>query len=115
MLELFQIKRQEMPDAIKTLQRALERVIEHDQQEAQTPTVDTKTPMSRKMSMKERALGRSPRRMQTIDSWSSSSGSVGSAGERDTLHREFLECGIDTLRRMSQSIEPDLPSWTITK
>lgn len=115
MLELFQIKRQEMPDAIKTLQRALERVIEHERQEAQSPLVENRSPTSRRMSMKELAFGRSPQRKRTIDSWSSSSGSLGSAVEKDTLHREFLECGIDTLRRMSRDVETDLPSWTITR
>lgn len=110
MLELFQIKRQEMPDAIKTLQRALERVIEHERQEAQTPTVENKPPMKRRMSTK--LSGRS---MQTMDSSSSSSASISSLTAKDTLHREFLECGIDALRRMSRGVETSLPSWTITK
>jgi hypothetical protein len=33
---------------------------------------------------------------------------------RDTLDREFIEGGIDALRRMSKGGEM-LPSWTITR
>jgi len=36
---------------------------------------------------------------------------------RDTLHQEFLESGIDALRRMSAGnrLVTNLPCWTITK
>ena len=34
--------------------------------------------------------------------------------ERDTLHQEFIEAGIDALRRMSDCAAVDLPYWTIT-
>ena len=36
---------------------------------------------------------------------------------RDTLHQEFLESGIDALRRMSAGnhLATNLPCWTITK
>lgn len=33
---------------------------------------------------------------------------------KDTLHREFIEAGIDALRRMSDAGAVDLPCWTIT-
>ena len=72
MLEVLEVSRQEMPDAIKTLQRALERVTEGDDE-------------------------------------------VDSSVRRDTLDKEFIESGIDCLRRMSRGIETSLPSWTITK
>ena len=36
--------------------------------------------------------------------------------QKDTLHQEFIESGIDALRRMSKGAETTtLPSWTITK
>lgn len=39
---------------------------------------------------------------------------IGSHGSKDTLDREFIETGIDSLRRMSKS-STSLPSWTITR
>lgn len=116
MLEIFQIKRQEMPEAIKTLQRALERVIEKER-EPESPVIAAQpASLLRRLSMKggdKAATG--PQRVSTFDSTSSSSGSVGIGNKRDTLEREFLESGIDALRRMSRGIETNLPSWTITK
>ena len=48
---------------------------------------------------------------------SSSRGRGGGGGRviRDTFDREFIESGIDALRRMSDGMERNLPSWTITK
>jgi abelson tyrosine-protein kinase 1 len=43
---------------------------------------------------------------------------VGSGSDgrpRDTLDREFIESGIDALRRVSNGPDTSLPSWTITK
>ncbi|KAF4568598.1 hypothetical protein EYR40_009997 [Pleurotus pulmonarius] len=37
------------------------------------------------------------------------------APAKDTLDREFMESGIDALRRMSKGVETTLPSWTITQ
>ncbi len=37
------------------------------------------------------------------------------APAKDTLDREFMESGIDALRRMSKGVETALPSWTITQ
>ncbi|KAJ8507429.1 hypothetical protein ONZ45_g10193 [Pleurotus djamor] len=34
---------------------------------------------------------------------------------KDTLDREFMEGGLDALRRMSKGIDKTLPSWTITE
>ncbi|KAF9255884.1 hypothetical protein L218DRAFT_911907 [Marasmius fiardii PR-910] len=49
----------------------------------------------------------------------SGGGSGGSGGSKpkDTLDREFVESGIDALRRMSRGAEKELslPSWTITR
>jgi hypothetical protein len=33
----------------------------------------------------------------------------------DTLHQEFIESGIDALRRLSADVDTNLPNWTITK
>ena len=33
----------------------------------------------------------------------------------DTLHQEFIESGIDALRRLSVDVDTNLPNWTITK
>ncbi|KAF9562878.1 hypothetical protein CPC08DRAFT_633569 [Agrocybe pediades] len=70
LLSFLGIEKEEMPEAIKTLQRSLEK----------RTTTGEETPM-------------------------------------DTLHEEFLETGIEALRRMSagNSFVTNLPVWTITK
>ncbi len=111
MLEILQIKRPEMPEAIKTLQRALERVIERER-EPEAPIIPNKpTPLLRRFTKKEPPVSG----LQRGDSVSSSSGSTGSGSKGDALDKEFLETGIDALRRMSRGVETNLPSWTITK
>ncbi|PPQ72431.1 hypothetical protein CVT24_003126 [Panaeolus cyanescens] len=124
MLHVLQVGENEMPDAIKTLQRALERLAEEE---------DELSPISSK------ALSfRVPTRMNTVDarlpdgslhraatmsgsytSISSSEGSTTSGSfdlrRRDTLDWEFMETGIDALRRMSKGNPVAVPSWTITK
>ncbi|TFK36539.1 hypothetical protein BDQ12DRAFT_755204 [Crucibulum laeve] len=71
LVAFLQIVREEMPEAIKSLQRALE---------------------------------------------SSSSTLPSAALDRDALHQEFMESGIDALRRLSQDVADSvLPAWTITK
>jgi len=125
MVEVLQIGRQEMPDAIKTLQRALERLAERgelpsDVAEAKRVILGT---VVRKVSVKDAdgkkgGLKRS-KTIVSVDS-SSSSGESGSANSaearrKDTLEWEFIESGIDCLRRMSRGVETSLPSWTITK
>lgn len=70
LLSFLGIEAEEMPEAIKTLQRTLEK------------------------------------RSDTGDN-----------GTKDTLHEEFIESGIDALRRMSagNQFSTNLPFWTITK
>ena len=46
---------------------------------------------------------------------SSTSTSASDERPRDTLDREFIESGIDALRRVSNGPDMSLPSWTITK
>lgn len=146
MVETLGVERNEMAEAIKTLQRALERVLEGKsvggsgripakreqeiENEAEAaPEVPSKPPprskgrlikMVRRLSV-QGSSSASPssslkRSGTTATIRTSSSGSSGEE-EVDTLDREFLESGIDALRRMSEGHEAtlSLPSWTITK
>ncbi|KAF7289164.1 Protein kinase domain-containing protein [Mycena indigotica] len=104
MLRILQVGRAEMPEALKTLQRALERVSAVPASPILPPAPPPYT-----------ARGATVERSGTLDSSdSSSSGSAGYGTGRDTLDREFIEGGIDALRRMSKG-GPMLPSWTITR
>ena len=115
MIGVLQVSRHEMPEAIKTLQRALERQVEKERS-LETMIEDVEI-------LSEEAEPFDPEGL----SGSSSSGSVRSKlhsdslasskarTSRDTLDQEFLESGIDALRRMSKGSELSLPSWTITK
>ena len=94
MMKVLQIGREEMPDAIGTLERALEKF-----------------------------------KVQAKDNGAQQNVKVGVEGEfpavaatakeegfgEDPLDREFVENGIDALRRMSMGVVPKLPSWTITR
>lgn len=174
MLTVLGVRRDEMPEAIKTLQRALERVVEKEgsggsgisgasvevemgvveaQGQAQTQTsVQTGveggegrgrgrlTGMVRRISIQSGyGGGKEPPKLKrssttataatvasvasTNQSEQSRSSGSGSGEERsrvfvrDTLDREFIETGIDALRRMSNGPEANLslPSWTITR
>ena len=114
MLEVLQVGHQEMPDAIKTLQRALEHVTERDDDGfVASPSIVVPTVLK-----EVEGPGASRKRSETIvsiDTISSISSAYGSERRRDTLDREFIESGIDCLRRMSPGKETSLPSWTITK
>ena len=77
MFEVFQIARSEMPEAIKVLQRALERVVEGGDLDTEENTTALPSP--------------------------------------DTLDREFIETGIDSLQRLYAAAgDFGPPSWTIT-
>ena len=133
MMEVLQVGRDEMPEAIKTLQRALEREVEKESSgDGATTSPSVSSPaMARRVSVKEVTIPvpalpgsddghESPtsnvitRRHTVVSIVSASSGSS-SGGARDTLDREFIESGIDALRRMSDGTGIDLPSWTITR
>jgi len=116
-LDILQIKRQDMPEAIKSLQRALERVTERDRERQSSVVVTPKPPpvLRKFSSAKDGKATSSQQRSGTIDSNSSSATSLASAGKGDTLDREFLESGIEALVRMSRGVDTNLPSWTITK
>jgi abelson tyrosine-protein kinase 1 len=132
---VLQIGRDEIPEAIKTLQRALERECEREEAEAearwegagaarQEETVrevdDEGAGVSRAGSVRSEAsfvshvsVGRDP----TDSGWTSSdySSARRSAKPKDTLDREFMEGGIDALRRLSRGTDVTVPSWTITR
>jgi hypothetical protein len=127
MLEVLQIGRQEMPDAIKALQRALERLAEQDGAEEPPPGQRiVKGKVVRKLTVNEvESSGRTAKRTETMDtvisvdssssSGASHGGSSSDAKRKDTLNLEFIESGIDCLRRMSRGGETTVPSWTITR
>jgi abelson tyrosine-protein kinase 1 len=101
MIEVLQIARGDGPEAIKTLQRTLERVVE-----------DGRTEVADKSDVGTLA---SPRRFdeeRLVDLGNLGAESRPSA---DTLDREFIETGIDALRRLSTGTDLGLPSWTITR
>ncbi|KAJ6461227.1 hypothetical protein C8R47DRAFT_993608 [Mycena vitilis] len=112
MLRVLQVGRAEMPEALKTLQRALERV---GVVTTQAPSgVSPPAPPAPPAYTARGAAA--PTRSATLSSSESSEGSssAGHTMARDTLDREFIEGGIDALRRMSKGGEM-LPSWTITR
>ena len=117
MLEVLQIGHHEMPDAIKTLQRALEHITERDDDGVEaSPGNGVAVAKVVKVNFKEvEGPGGPLKRSRTLISTDSSSSGHSSERRRDTLDREFIESGIDCLRRMSRGNETTLPSWTITK
>lgn len=118
MLEVLQVKRKEMPDAIKALQRALDRLPEQEEQPIGKGVVLGK--IVRRISTKNSEGKIGPKRSTTIisiesESSSSESGASSEQRKRDTLDSEFIESGIDALWRMSRGIVTTVPNWTITK
>ena len=101
MIEVLQIARSEMPEAIRTLERALERLVEDGQlgTEESTTALPSPQPNTGKYNGPSVDLG-----------------NIGvSHSSADTLDREFIETGIDALRRLSKGSDIGLPSWTITR
>ena len=102
MFEVFQIAHSEMPEAIKTLERALERVVE----DGHLDTVESAMPHpSPQVEEAGKAEGTSAHPSNTGASQCSA----------DPLDREFIETGINALRRLSKGTDLGLPSWTITQ
>ena len=118
MLEVLGIGHQEMPDAIKTLQRALERVTEREAEGMEASPLVVAKQVSLKEAEEPDGSRKRSRTVISIDSTSSidSTRTQGhSSNRKDTLDREFIESGIDALRRMTRGAETSVPSWTITK
>ncbi|CCM05813.1 uncharacterized protein FIBRA_08047 [Fibroporia radiculosa] len=117
MIRVLQVGRDEMPEAIKALQRALENELERDSivaVEQEETVVASVSAASTSVETGKDGSGLS--RSKTVASVEShkTTHSVASRRPRDTLDREFIETGIDALRRLS-SVEVPLPSWTITR
>lgn len=108
MLRVLQVGRAEMPEALKTLQRALERV----GVVPPAPVAPSEPPPYAVRG--EPALPVRSATLSSSESSGSSSTGTGHGMARDTLDREFIESGIDALRRMSKG-GAVLPSWTITR
>ncbi|KAA1466979.1 hypothetical protein DENSPDRAFT_63475 [Dentipellis sp. KUC8613] len=135
MIEVLQVGRDEMPEAIKTLQRALEREVERSwsggDRSSRSSEGEGSPILERSNTTRSRASSVFRPRGATVSSindvrattysgtTSQSTDSGSSDGKRragDTLDREFMEGGIDALRRLSQGTElVPLPSWTITR
>ncbi|KAI0742205.1 hypothetical protein C8Q80DRAFT_1186590 [Daedaleopsis nitida] len=124
MIRILQVGRDEMPEAIKTLQRALEKEVERERAAAEqedTVLVTTTAAVAQETVYPQIIEGANLTRSATVLSTGSNhttSSSVASSNRsrapRDTLDREFIETGIDALRRLSGA-ETTLPSWTITR
>jgi abelson tyrosine-protein kinase 1 len=126
---VLQVARDEMPEALKTLQRVLERLLEKESREGSGEERTVKEDVGMKAGeddngkeKKTRLVGMLKRTKTAMSAESGSSASRGSASwsgsegwSRDTLDREFIESGIDALRRMSGGESMSLPSWTITR
>jgi abelson tyrosine-protein kinase 1 len=125
---VLQVARDEMPEALKTLQRALERLVEKESREGSGEERTVKEVVMKASESgngkdkKARLVGMLKRTKTVMSTETSSSGSKGSTSwsgsdgwSRDTLDREFIENGIDALRRMSGGETTSLPSWTITR
>ena len=106
--DVLQIQRDDIPEAIKTLQRALERVVEKQGMAESQEKVEKTGKLGKQKAVKKK---------DTLADGSSASGSIGEGGGwgDDTIHREFIESGIDALKRMSSGLDMALPSWTITR
>ncbi|KAL5525571.1 hypothetical protein ACEPAG_6907 [Sanghuangporus baumii] len=134
MLRVLQVNREDIAEAMKTLQRALEK---ERQKEEEAGEVNAETARISEESIeagaestdKPGALGLTGlRRRLTMDSVttrtskkSKNSKTDGRTtrqsvrSDRDTLDREFIETGIDALRRLSRGQDINLPNWTITR
>ncbi|PCH42817.1 hypothetical protein WOLCODRAFT_25573 [Wolfiporia cocos MD-104 SS10] len=132
LLRVLQVGRDEMPEAIKALQRALEAEVAREQAEDAAAEGDTVlvASVSAASGAAEgqgesqgagagEGAGKRLSRSATVGSvesrhTASSRNSAGRRAPRDTLDREFMESGIDALRRLSTA-PVALPSWTITR
>lgn len=132
MIHVLQINREEMPEALKTLQRALEQELEKEEAELDELNAVEETgkevinEVVKTQADKNRGTGRLSglTRRLTMDSVttrdskrskSSKEKGIRRSPVSDTLDREFIETGIDALRRLSRGQDINLPNWTITR
>ncbi|PPR04355.1 hypothetical protein CVT24_013207 [Panaeolus cyanescens] len=98
MLQILQVGPNEMPDAIRTLERALVTPLDHTRSSEFSDTKETPEPGDEQDGGEVGSEGRGS------EAW-----------RRDTLDSEFMETGIETLRRLSGKNSTPMPSWAITK
>jgi len=69
------------------------------------------------LSFLQVGMGDIPEAIKTLQRLKEEKGALGDGMENDTLHEEFIEAGIEALRRMSSPTGPvyNLPRWTITR
>ena len=119
MVEALEIGRQEIPEVIKTLQRELERLAERDGEVTEPPPgpgIVTGKVVRKVTTDEVEGSGRTTKHAETTDTVISvDSSSSSDERKKDTLDLEFIETGIDCLRRMSGGGETTVPSWTITR
>ena len=140
MIKVLQVSREEMPEALKALQRALEvevdkeheglAVIEEASVDSTQGILDGVSGVKGKgRATRQNTYDSSHSRTSTASKSSASRSRTSTASKastmlshasRDTLDREFLESGIETLRRLSlRAGQPasalSLPPWTITR
>ena len=113
-VDVLQVSRDEMPEAMKTLQRALEMEVDKERslEQSMIEDVDVFTEEAEPLEdlTGSPSSGSCRSKLRT-----DSCASARARSSRDTLDREFLESGIEALRRMSEGVKLTLPSWTITK
>ncbi|KAJ7838687.1 hypothetical protein B0H13DRAFT_2239665 [Mycena leptocephala] len=114
MIRVLQVGREEMPEALKTLQRALERVGMVNNPPSPSAPLELAIPANGSSTLAPLNIERS---ISASSSATSATAASTAAVGRDMLDREFMESGIDALRRLSLSRggELGLPSWTITR
>ncbi|KAG5637074.1 hypothetical protein H0H81_005844 [Sphagnurus paluster] len=114
-IAVLQVKREEIAEAHKTLQRVREQLNQAQAVHAGTLERPGYSIVAQGKGKKEKERKRRGKSM---------AGLVGDGGDTEsvpwidqTLDREFVESGIDALRRMSvgNGIPTTLPSWTITR
>jgi len=116
MIDVLQVDRHEMPEAIKALQRALEWEVEKERDTEKTLIEDVEVFSEEAEPLDPTGLSSSLTSRSSRSKLRTDSGASARArASRDTLDREFLESGIEALRRMSKGTKLSLPSWTITK
>ncbi|KAJ3889164.1 hypothetical protein GG344DRAFT_52196 [Lentinula edodes] len=113
----------EMAEAIKTLQRAHEAILERERWEDLQARQQEQEDVSNLAPTQLTQLSHVSQ-ISSQQSLESGSGSGVSRSfvcgkkytrEKDTLDKEFIESGIDALRRMMEDPARLLPSWTITR
>ncbi|KAJ4490744.1 hypothetical protein J3R30DRAFT_3277483 [Lentinula aciculospora] len=115
-----------MAEAIKTLQRAHEAILErerwedlhacqqHPEQGDMVTGTGAKPMQSKTLSSSSTSTAATTTNDSVCSGSGSGSGGVSQSSGKDTLDKEFIESGIDALRRMKDPARL-LPSWTITR